>query len=477
MVFAFSGPRAGSFFVDYDNGSDFHKGTSIASAWRHCPGDGAAAPPVLLHPLHAGDTVFLKGGIVYNGSIAIFQSGTPGRSIVYDGNSAGTWGAGRAIIDGGNELLLGFQASGTGVRWITIRGFEIRNLKYVGVAPWESGKGILFENAQSVVVADCFIHDIGYWNNDGVVVPSGYGIVFKTSRECTVTLCEVARTGGTGIRFDGSRDCTISRNEIHQDITWGIDLNGDGGECTGNSITGNTIHDLYQYDRGFWKGGGDPPHTDFIFIRKGSGYHPCRNIVEGNLCYNDIAFTDFGGTAMTFLSFADSTVIRHNVFINAHSYWTVFFGWTSRGTCFCRNTVYCPRTGALRLSTGGDTRITGNLFISAPTAVSLDSARDEQGLIMGCNVYCMPGGDRAFVRNAPWTGWSFETWRSRGFDGNSRRVASIAEVQFTTTLPYPTHCRNMDLSLRPGSPADDSNCSTCPIPGNEPYRGAAGALP
>ena len=56
-------PVAGTYFVDFDSGSDSNDGGTQASAWKHAPGDAAAtgtASSVLLKP---GDVVLFKGDV------------------------------------------------------------------------------------------------------------------------------------------------------------------------------------------------------------------------------------------------------------------------------------------------------------------------------------------------------------------------------------------------------------------------------
>ncbi len=306
------------------------------------------------------------------------------------------------------------------------------------------------------MIDDCAIHDIGYWRNDGSTVPAGAGIVMTEPSSCLITGNTVTKTGLAGIQLCGAKNTVVSHNDIHDFITWGIDLSGDYRACDGNDICDNTVHDLFRYDAGYWRGGGDPPHTDFCFIRKGGGFRPLRTTVERNLFYNNCAFTGFGGTAMLFLSYADSTLVRNNVFINAHSYAAVFFGWTSAGTTFDDNTVFCPRTGAMRLSTGGDNDIRRNIFVAQSQGITLDSAADERNLTMDHNLYCIPGDGKAFVRVSPWQGWSFSAWRERGYDSHSMRLGSASAVRFADVSGYPLHCDAMDLRLLFGSPAKGS---------------------
>jgi Right handed beta helix region len=440
-----------SYYVDYVNGSDASSGTSVSSPWKHSPGDSCASANAA-QVLGPGDTVFFKGGTAYEGTVAIPWSGKGGSPLVYDGNSSGRWGTGKAVIDGDNSRSNGFASSARSVHYVTVKNFEIKAIKYTGVE-WAGGAGIKIDDGDHVTIADCFIHDVGYWNNDGSTVPAGAGVAMVRPSHCLITGNEITKTGLAGIQLSGAQHNVISRNNVHDYLTWGVDLGGDYRVCTGNCVCDNTIHDLFRYDKEFWKGTGDPPHTDFCFIRKGSGFHPVNNIVERNLFFNNGVFADFGGTAMLFLSYADSTVVRNNIFINAHSYSAVFLGWTSTGTKFYNNTVYCPRTGALRLSTSGDNTVRNNIVISQSTGITYDSVADERNLVMDHNLYCMPYDDKMFVRVAPWAGWNFLAWQGRGYDAQSVLLPSASSFKFVNIDGYPLQCHTMNLQLRPGSPA------------------------
>ncbi len=56
------------YYVDYVGGNDFSNGTSMASAWQHCPGDPTAPPgvgPGKVVDVPPGTTIFFKGGSTY----------------------------------------------------------------------------------------------------------------------------------------------------------------------------------------------------------------------------------------------------------------------------------------------------------------------------------------------------------------------------------------------------------------------------
>ncbi len=95
------------YYVDFSDGSDAATGTSPADPWKHCPGDANAVGNAARAALAPGDTVVFKGGVRYRGMIVCRRSGAPGEPITYDGNTAGTFGDGKAILDG-SEWLTGW---------------------------------------------------------------------------------------------------------------------------------------------------------------------------------------------------------------------------------------------------------------------------------------------------------------------------------------------------------------------------------
>jgi parallel beta-helix repeat protein len=97
-----------TYYVDFDGGADSTSGTSPAQAFKHCPGDRAAEKNAQQLALKPGDSVILKGGVIYRGSISIPAGGEAGLPVVFDGNTAGTFGQGRAIVDG-SELISGWR--------------------------------------------------------------------------------------------------------------------------------------------------------------------------------------------------------------------------------------------------------------------------------------------------------------------------------------------------------------------------------
>jgi hypothetical protein len=95
---------AATYYVDFDNGLDSRTGTSAEQSWKYCPGDTNATGTAASSVFTAGDRVIFKGGVHYRSEVVCKWSGTGNSRIVYDGNTAGTFGSGRAMIDGSDPF-------------------------------------------------------------------------------------------------------------------------------------------------------------------------------------------------------------------------------------------------------------------------------------------------------------------------------------------------------------------------------------
>jgi len=98
-------PAGGTvYYVDFAGGQDQNDGRSPDAAFKHCPGDTEAAENAKGVKLSAGDKVIFKGGVDYRSTVTVAFSGKEGQPIVYDGNTEGKFGIGKAIIQGGEPV-------------------------------------------------------------------------------------------------------------------------------------------------------------------------------------------------------------------------------------------------------------------------------------------------------------------------------------------------------------------------------------
>jgi hypothetical protein len=93
-----------TYYVDFDGGRDDNEGISPVNAFQHCPGDALAVGRAKDTTFVAGDRVIFKGGVHYRSVVSIPFSGAEGKPIVYDGNTEGKFGTGKAIIQGGEPV-------------------------------------------------------------------------------------------------------------------------------------------------------------------------------------------------------------------------------------------------------------------------------------------------------------------------------------------------------------------------------------
>ncbi|MBN1514257.1 MAG: right-handed parallel beta-helix repeat-containing protein [Phycisphaerae bacterium] len=102
---------ASTYYVDFAGGDDDADGRSPLTPWKHAPGDANATEGPAAAELSPGDTVCFRGGVTYHGSITLTRSGAADNRITLDGNTAGTFGDGPAVLDGG-RVITGWQRCG-----------------------------------------------------------------------------------------------------------------------------------------------------------------------------------------------------------------------------------------------------------------------------------------------------------------------------------------------------------------------------
>lgn len=331
--------QAANYYVDYSAGADTNAGTSTATAWKHCPGDPAATGTALAKTLAAGDTVFFKGGVSYvftgaNG-ISLKWNGTSGSPITYDGNSAGTWGTGRAKFTDNYSAkgITAFQPVSSGGGNLTFRNLEIGPIGGSATLPTDTGSaiapkpgyGIVFSGrASNILIDSCYFHDLGYWFNAkpmGANSIDGCGVSSVDPLGITVSKCDFRRVSNatgfystaTGLNGVTVSDCTFSDS-----IRWCIDLavRSSGASMDNITVKGCTFFDYNQFDQSFWTGYGDWPHTDGIFFRAD---YPGGTWGNNIFFYNNLFYSSIpgaGGTASIYITEGPSAAVYNNLFVH-----------------------------------------------------------------------------------------------------------------------------------------------------------------
>lgn len=329
--------EASSYYVDYSSGSDSNAGTSTGAAWQHCPGDPAATGNSASTTPSGGDTVFFKGGVTYYLTVPGInaQPGSPGSPVTYDGNSAGSWGSGRAIVTcATNSSLNGFyNNSGGGGHDITIKNFDIGKLGGGNYFPADTGSavpdapanGIWFTDAHRIIIDGCHLHEIDYWENTkpaDIYNINGFGIVLQNNLgDILITNCEFTKVS-KAVELGATVNATniaVANCFFHDYIVWGIDFPANANNCLRDQVY---FHDcLYSncdwaYDPVNWTGYINP-HCDGIFDRTDTGI---TNWQDGNfICiYNNTVFNTHGeitgGTAWLYAELGPTVQVYNNVF-------------------------------------------------------------------------------------------------------------------------------------------------------------------
>ena len=353
-----------TYYINYTGGSDTNNGTSTSTAWQHCPGDPNATSHPSSTTLSAGTTVIFMGGVNYIGQITVNGSGSAGNPIILDGNSAGTWGTGQAILNG-NYVNGAVGITVISKNYITIQNFEVC---YFGAytsaqlseyhcivggttLPDIDGTGMVFQNVTYVTIQNCYFHQIGILQNSapvngdsdisgtGIMVYSGNNIIITnnnfTMMSQPINLSTIANFGGSS--NTNLTQITVSYNNIHNYIRWLICIGAgaDNSVMQDINIFGNQLHDYPEYDgtlQTFCLNDTDTPHDDGIILfvatsneagtqnytncTLGTPAHPLK--IYNNWFYND-NITSGGGTAYIFLTQWGGTVyVYNNIFLNSH---------------------------------------------------------------------------------------------------------------------------------------------------------------
>ncbi len=422
----------GIYYVDFESGNDSNSGAQ-ASPWKHAPGDpNATGNPVTVF-LQAGNKVIFKGGVTYypgSSGIVIKWSGASGSPIVYDGNSQGNFGSGRAILNGNNVSTITTAFKETSAQnYYTIKNFEATN--FLGSNIYGAGLLDMVETPHIGVVVDGnYVHDVGYWKNDGGQIYGG-AVWVDNCDFCTISNNIIRRTGMVGVGIYG-HNSQVLNNNIGEYIVWGIDINNGGYGNTPTSdilIKGNTIYDLYYQDIGYRTGLQDP-HTDFIFLRGDDAQigQPRRFIsnivVDGNFFYNNKLSIKPGGTAQIYTSNTHDVVIRNNVFINGAN--TAISIGLSYNVKIQNNSF--QGMSALSMNDNGiapngiaNFEITNNIFNTGnwfASAVALWTASSYKGLVMDYNYYYPASNGNLIVGNGGCgAGTSLAQWKAQTYPG------------------------------------------------------------
>lgn len=246
---------AATYYIDSKDGSDANNGASPSTPWKYCPGDAHFNAHYVPDTAN-GDTFIFKGGVEYQGSIPIANSGgAAGKEMIYRGNTvAGDWGSGKAKINLNATYNQAF--TGASQSYIKILNFDIYGPKnpqnsssaaggalcpagQYFVDRWTTGSSVpqcvsyngsgypgvirITGTSSFWTIQDCKIHEVENWQDTCI---SGAG----TSSDSSVFGCDAGYcahpsaglpSGTYGIHIEGASptnraaNITIDNNEIY----------------------------------------------------------------------------------------------------------------------------------------------------------------------------------------------------------------------------------------------------------------------
>lgn len=342
LLFLVTELNATNYFVDYVSGADTNAGTSSGAAWKHCPGDPAATNTAASATFSAGDNVFFKGGVsyVFTGATGIVcgQSGSVGNPITYDGNSAGTFGTGRAILTdnyGANNIKAFTVSSRSN---ITINYFAPQNIGGSAVLPTDTGSAVAERpgtfvsgtTVTNITVSNNTINGMGYVYNQKPMDSgsiTGTGITFINSSGHNIFGNDFTRCSNP-VYLLWSNNTSVAGNThgntFHNWIKWAYYEGNVSGASSGvvipaNGFYGNQVYDFPEWDTANWTGYGGHPHTDAIFYVE--QFPSDTNTWTGSNNYNNKYYQTPGnaGDGSAFISITEgpSVNIYNNQFLYA----------------------------------------------------------------------------------------------------------------------------------------------------------------
>lgn len=370
LMVALNPAATSTFYIDYVSGNDANQGNIISSPFQHCPGDSNATLNVLTTIASSGDTFIFKGGESYIGLIQITNSGTLNNPIIYDGNSANTFGTGMAVIDCNSNLYHAFAAPHliNYANNIIITNFNIEHLKnnndyqnqWVNTVPYSqdtvvttnlinyggdgSGydQGGVFIYGTGWAIGNCLFHETQNWgyrslangNTTNTIQCQQIGIDLYQATNVFITNCQVWDIGRSCIQNYDATNVFITGCNFGGPSTVALTNRGwfavavEGSAYT-ETITNCLIHDGWQRegddlpDTGYSSGQRDHAGDWLHFFGNGDGvenFGDNINITVVNcFLYNDYAFQTVAGTGDIYIEQdAWNMQFYNNIIINPH---------------------------------------------------------------------------------------------------------------------------------------------------------------
>jgi hypothetical protein len=457
--------RTPTIFVDFAAGSDTNDGKSQQTAFKHAPGDANATGNAKSATLAPGDVVLLKGGVEYDGTIAITTSGSTSAPIVLEGGAQQSWGTGKAIVDGQTTRNLGIVVNGASN--VIVEGFEVRNFDKS-----QSSTGISVDGGSNDTVVGNQLHDIYYATNPGGTSweqQRGTGISINNSPGTNVYANFVRDVGNAGISIGADGADVSGGNTACNEVTnmnWGIVAAlGDskpGTHLANIAIVHNYIHDFDNYYVcNAW-------HRDgvFVFSRPDDQTLTIDNVEIGDNYFEDNT-SAFGSTAWIYIEFVCRNFnVHHNILNQSRSYYGIRVlgdGFQVQGNHVFANNVIANSNGngsaGIHIMQSSGATLTNNIFYDDDVGYmiatdSMTGATGDYNLFFrtdpGTNVAILNAGPAA----SPNTGGAMELdlagMQAQGFEKHGAYGDPMWSAPFASIDADPS-----GFEPKTGSPAID----------------------
>jgi chitodextrinase len=267
-----------TYYVDSVGGSDAGAGSSPTSAWKTLANvNGGQLVP--------GDTVLLKRGGVWNGSLKVTASGTSASPI-----TVGSYGSGELPVVGGAGVSTCVVVSGS---YVLVRELHADNCSWAGVEI--SGNQVRLERSllsRNVVGVDVKAGSVGAAVVDNDIVDNNKMSVLTASPTND-------DSGAFGVLLNGD-DAEIAFNRISGSDAFSYDYGRDGAAVEVYGGRNNTVHHNQAFENHDFTELGNPRSQDNTFA---------YNLVRSTLQTSSFLITRGGLTSL-------GPVLRTHVYNN-----------------------------------------------------------------------------------------------------------------------------------------------------------------
>lgn len=479
-----SSAAALAYYVD-TKGNDSNAGT-IKSPWRTLQHAADVAKP--------GSTVYVRGG-VYKQKLKITRSGSAKAGAI----TFASFPKEKAIIDGSGLSVEGQQGivEIEDARYITIKGFEIRN--FIATERDRLPIGIYVHGSGShIAILNNKVHDI-----KNTAEPAGPDLQGRDAHGIAVygtdapdALRHVAIEGNElyklvlgsseSLVLNGNVDTfSVTNNLIHDNDNIGIDLIGFEGispdpaydQARNGVVSGNKVYNITtNFNPSYGKSlPNNSNAAGGIYVDGGK-----NTVIERNYSYkNDIGIelaSEHAGK-----STSDITVRSNIVYLNRYTGISIGGYDSERGaTVNCmivNNTLYQNHSlhdGSGQILLQYDTRkntIANNIiYADATSALIYNEYAENSGNVVDYNLYYAPGGHS----NATWT------WKSKEYHGfaayksgtGNDKHSIFADPKFANAAKNDFHLQAASAAIDAGK-SYSSIIKTLDIDGQKRLRGTS----